>query len=477
MKETILSAGIDIGTSTTQMVFSEIRIENIASLVSVPRLKIMGKQVIHASDIYFTPLLSATEIDGRKIRTLLQQEYTKAGVSPAQVKTGAVIITGETARKSNAAQVLETLSGLAGEFVVATAGPALEGIIAGKGANAHALSKEKGAVVANLDIGGGTTNIAVFRNGEVIDTACLDIGGRLVRFSDCSGRIEFCTAKINAFAGSLGIRVQKGAVLDRNGIEKLAEAMTGILEQVLGIAPRTRQLDVMKTDKVLTLDYSIDYLSFSGGVADCLNRPADSDPFAFGDMGVFLGNAIAGSKRLGILPVLPAKETIRATVVGAGSHTTDISGSTVTFCDDVLPVRNVPILKLSAEDEAVPISDWGKVIARKLDWFSLKEENQMPAIAFKGPDAIGFDELQTLSDSIIAGMNKVMSLEAPLMVIVENDLAKALGQALSARLGRRKQVICIDTVKVENGDYVDIGKGLANGRVVPVIVKTLVFGY
>ncbi|MCG8620228.1 MAG: ethanolamine ammonia-lyase reactivating factor EutA, partial [Desulfobacterales bacterium] len=145
MKETILSVGIDIGTSTTQLVFSEIRIENMASMVSIPRLKIMDKQVVHESEIYTTPLVSAREIDGRGVREIVEKEYARAGIKPDQVGTGAVIITGETARKSNAAQVLSTLSGLAGEFVVATAGPSLEGIIAGKGANAHAESKDRGA--------------------------------------------------------------------------------------------------------------------------------------------------------------------------------------------------------------------------------------------------------------------------------------------------------------------------------------------
>ena len=479
MQETVLSVGIDIGTSTTQLVFTEIRIQNMASMVSIPRIQIMGKKVIHESRIHFTPLLSSKEIDGKKVRSLVENEYQRANILPEQVKTGAVIITGETARKSNAAQVLSTLAGLAGEFVVATAGPALEGIIAGKGAGAHAYSRDKGAVVANLDIGGGTTNIGVFRNGEPIDTACLDIGGRLVRFSDKDGTVAYASDKIRTLGGHLGIDIVQGMVLSSVQIKTLVNGMADILAQCLGLAPATPDLEVMATDRPLRLDYTVDFLTFSGGVADCMSQANQGTPdmFAFEDLGLFLGQAIEGSCLTDRIPRLAAKETIRATVVGAGSHTTDISGSTITFSDAVLPLQNVPVLKLSCEDESVPVSQWADIIAQKLAWFDLGEEKQAPALAFKGPAAPGFDEIQAMALSIVSGMERVMDLATPLIVVMENDLAKALGQALRAALAGKKEVVCIDTIKVENGDYIDIGKGLANGRVVPVIVKTLVFGY
>ncbi|WDP90323.1 MAG: ethanolamine ammonia-lyase reactivating factor EutA [Desulfobacter sp.] len=483
MEDNILSVGIDIGTSTTQLVFSQIKLQNMANVFSVPRITIMEKELVFTSDIHETPLVSAKEIDGPKVRSMVEAEYTRAGITPDQVGTGAVIITGETARKSNAAQVLDTLSGLAGEFVVATAGPALEGIIAGKGAGAHTVSKERGAVVANLDIGGGTTNIAVFCNGEVIDTSCMDIGGRLVKFSDRTGKVSYASKKAQLLARSLGISLEPGQVLTQSGIHTLAQGMAGILEQSLGTALRSRVLPEMATDKLLKLDYDIDYITFSGGVAECMNQDKinpdnrNMDPFAFGDLGIYLGRALAASSLPEKLTVLAAKETIRATVVGAGSHTTSISGSTVTFAEEALPVQDVPVLKLSKEDEAAPYEQWADIISQKVNWFALRGEDLMPALAFKGPVAPGFDEIQTMARSIIAGMDAVMTLSAPLMVVVENDLAKALGQALRAQLAGKKKVICIDSVAVENGDYIDIGKGLANGNVVPVIVKTLVFGY
>lgn len=477
MKEIVLSVGIDIGTSTTQLVFSEICIENMASMVSVPRLQIMEKRLVYTSEIHYTPLLSAKEIDGEKIRSLVELEYQKAGIATEQVQTGAVIITGETARKDNAARVLENLSGLAGDFVVATAGPALEGIIAGKGAQAHLESKNRGAVVANLDIGGGTTNIAVFKNGEILDTCCLDIGGRLLRFADSSATLEYASTKIKLLAERLGLPLSIGQRPHDSTLTSLAAAMAEILEQAIGIGAKSTLLKEMATDKLLRLNYPIDYVTFSGGVADCIAKASTAEPFAYNDLGPYLGKAIAESEIPRVKTILQAKETIRATVVGAGSHTTDISGSTVSFSDNWLPLQNVPILKLTPEDEKRPFAAWSEIIAQKLQWFDLKEGKQAPALAFKGPQRIGFDEIQELAAALTKGMATVLSQPVPLIVVIENDLAKALGQALQALTGPLQPIICLDTIKVENGDYIDIGKGIGNGKVVPVIVKTLVFGY
>ena len=120
MHEIIKSVGIDIGTSTTQLIFSELTIENEASNYVVPRINIVDKKVTYRSKIYFTPLLDQKTIDAEKVKEIIEKEYQDAGMKPEDLSTGAVIITGETARKQNANVVLDTLSNLAGDFVVAT---------------------------------------------------------------------------------------------------------------------------------------------------------------------------------------------------------------------------------------------------------------------------------------------------------------------------------------------------------------------
>jgi len=109
----ILSVGIDIGTSTTQLVFSRLTMQNTSGYFSVPRVSIVDKQVIYKSQVYLTPLATPILIDGEAVRDLVAAEFRKAGFSPADVDTGAVIITGESARKENAALVLDKLSSFA----------------------------------------------------------------------------------------------------------------------------------------------------------------------------------------------------------------------------------------------------------------------------------------------------------------------------------------------------------------------------
>ncbi|WP_432663239.1 ethanolamine ammonia-lyase reactivating factor EutA [Wukongibacter baidiensis] len=477
MREHILSVGIDIGTSTTQLVFSRITVENTASIASVPRIKIVDKEVTYRSDIYFTPLISLTSIDGKRVRSIIEDEYERADIRPEDVDTGAVIITGETARKENAREVLNTLSGLAGDFVVATAGPDLEGIIAGKGANAEKISKEKSCTVVNLDIGGGTTNIAVFKNGEVIDTACLDIGGRLIKLNQDTLEVTYISPKLKKLGECINLKISEGKRLTLDALNKLTARMAEILEEILGVKPKSPELDLMLTGHDLRRDYDINYVSFSGGVADFIYGEEQSGLFEYGDIGIILGQRIKDSKITREKEIVESAETIRATVVGAGTHTTDISGSTITFDEEVLPLKNIPILKLTKEDERQSLSKLSSTISNKLKWFRLEDDKQQVALAIKGVKNASFETIQELSNCIIRGMKEILELNLPLVIIVEHDIAKALGQSLKAGLNYKKNVVCIDSVMVENGDYVDIGNSIANGKVVPVIVKTLLFSY
>ena len=130
-----------MGTTTTQLIVSKLQVQNQASSFAVPELQITDRQVVYTSPVYFTPLIGQDLVDGEGVARLVKEEYQKAGITPEQVDTGAVIITGETSRKENARAVLEGLSTLAGDFVVATAGPDLESVLAAKGAGAAELSR------------------------------------------------------------------------------------------------------------------------------------------------------------------------------------------------------------------------------------------------------------------------------------------------------------------------------------------------
>lgn len=475
MAEKMLSVGIDIGTSTTQLVLSELHIENMASAFTIPRISITDKDVIFKSDIIFTPILTNNLIDADAIKQFVDQQYQQAGIRKDDIQTGAIIITGETVRKENSRNVAEALSGYAGDFVVATAGPDLESIIAGKGAGAYSYSLDHHTTTTNFDIGGGTTNLVMFHDGDIIDTACFDIGGRLIKV-DKQGKINYISPKWKTIIQKEGLQIQEGRQIDTTEVNKLLTIIVQVLENALAVGDKSPYYDLLITNKALETRRQNKVISFSGGVADYINSNHYDDLFRYGDIGLMLGKKIAKSQLFNHFQAIKSIETIRATVVGAGSHTTDISGSTITYKDQILPLQNIPVLKLSKEDEEWTANQQlAEVIQSKLKWFETEEEQQLIGLAFDGLQNPSFAYIQEIAAAIVKGMAKIIEKNDPLIILVKEDMAKALGHSLYAQLPDHYPFICIDSVHVRNGDYIDLGNPIADGSVLPVVVKTLVF--
>ncbi len=456
MEQQLLSVGIDIGTSTTQLIFSNLTVKNTASAFNMPKVSITEKEIVYKSKIYFTPLIDDKTINCDEIKKIIEKEYESAKVKKEAIDTGAVIITGETARKENAGEVLQTLSGFAGDFVVATAGPDLESIISGKGAGAAEYSKINKKSVLNIDIGGGTSNFALFKNGDVTDTGCMNVGGRLIKL-DANGRITYVSPVLAGIYKNLHI----GETLSKQKAQEITDLMTTALMQGANLIPRDGLFDHFVTNKGIDENCHTDCICFSGGVSDVVYNQNYNDIFEFGDIGVLLGNSILKSDLCKKYKLIKPTETIRATVVGAGTHTTEISGSTITYTADALPLKNMPVLKLTDEDE----DDFENAISKKLKWF----EGENVALSFKMTKPATFLNVSKYAESIL---NSAGNLN-PIVVVTEKDVAKALGQTLQSKT--KMPVVCIDSVKLSEGDYIDIGRPIAGGMAVPVVIKTLVF--
>ncbi|MCL2684538.1 MAG: ethanolamine ammonia-lyase reactivating factor EutA, partial [Synergistaceae bacterium] len=300
------------------------------------------------------------------------------------------------------------------------------------------------------------------------------IGGRLVRVE--GGRVTYIADNIAALCSDSGIRLSVGDRADETLLFTLAKVMAEMLEMSLGLREKSKMYPRMLTGgRDFVIPSPITDLCFSGGVADHIySDSADSTPFLHGDIGVLLGRAIRESRALaGVKRFIP-NETIRATVVGAGTHITEISGSTIDYDVELLPLKNLPILKLTPEDErdSESIRD---AISKKLEWFSFEGEIQSAAISITGKRSPGFLEVQENARAILSGAAKMLEAGHPLVVVSENDMAKALGNTLRACMTRRCPLVSIDSITVKDGDYIDIGRPVASGNVLPVIVKTLLF--
>lgn len=447
MSEVLLSVGLDVGTTTTQLIVSKLTIENRASGFAVPEMDITQRSVLYKSPVYFTPLVEESLVDGWKIREIVEREYQKAGITRDTVDTGAIIITGETSRKENARTVLEALSDLAGDFVVATAGPDLESVLAAKGAGAVSYSAQTGKTVLHMDIGGGTSNLALIREGKIVRTGCLNVGGRLVKFHP-DGTIFYVSPVLQGLSGlRVGERPAEGQ------LRALAELLTRTLEMAAGCRGETellRRLSTVEAGTPWKPPKEDLVLSFSGGVADCIREQYSAEQF--GDLGPLLGQCIRGSSLCRGTYIL-GNEPIRATVIGAGCHSAQLSGSTVFYQNVRFPIKNAAVVPVSE------VSQVGELLARQ----------EGPAIvAMVGMASPSYREIAALADAL------VQQTPGELLLCLEQDMAKALGQALALRLPKDARILCIDRVKADAGSYLDIGAPVEHA--LPVVVKTLVLG-
>ena len=441
MPETLLSVGLDVGTTSTQLIVSRLAVENRAGSFSVPEMDITQRQVLYKGQVHFTPLLDENRVDAEALGKLVDEEYSNAMIRREDVDTGAIIITGETSRKENARAVLSQLSGYAGDFVVATAGPDLESVLAAKGAGAVALSRDRGKTVLHMDIGGGTSNLSLIRDGKIEKTGCLNVGGRLIKLDE-SGKIYYVSPVLRQISD-----LKVGDTPTMGQLEELCEILTQALEMAAGLRTVTSLLTQLSTleAQAWTPPEEQVVVSFSGGVADCIETQGDW--LQFGDLGRILGKKIResllcqGEYALG-------NETIRATVIGAGCHSTQLSGSTVYYRNLQFPLKNLRVVVV--EDE---IPD---------------ESAEEPSVLFlRGIPTPKYADVAALARRIVDARRL-----GPVLVCVEVDMAKALGQCLAGILPPDREILCIDRVRLSSESYLDVGAPV--GPALPVVVKTLV---
>lgn len=477
-KTAILSVGIDVGTSTTQVVFSKLQMDNAGGYFSVPRVAIVDKEVVYKSEIYMTPLKTDVLIDTEALRDIVAAEFRKAGYRPEDTDSGAVIITGESARKENSDAVLRSLSDFAGDFVVSAAGPDMESLIAGKGSGAWQYSMDHHCRVANLDIGGGTTNVVLFEDGETLARGCLDIGGRLICMNP-QGIITKVSPAAAVMAQAAGVSVSVGDRCDELKLTAVTRQMAAALNAYLGVG--TKDIDaILRQIKTpgssdFPVPEKVQAVFFSGGVADLIYHES-ADTWAYGDIGVLLGRAIRESRLFTDFQKMEPGETIRATVVGAGTYTTTISGSTITYSDDIFPLKNIPVIKLDEELQEACFAGETEPVIRRIQWVLGQNDEEHFILAMPGKRNPGYTEMKRAAASIRQIMDRVQPSGEPILLVIESDIAKAMGQMIRQQPDLKRQVVAIDSIHVEDGEYVDMGKPMMNGMVIPVVVKTLIFG-
>jgi ethanolamine utilization protein EutA len=472
----MISVGIDIGTTTTQVILSQLTLVDVARPGQVPRIDISNRIVLAKSEIFFTPLVDAETINAEELARIIKEEYRKAAINPVDVETGAVIITGETAKKKNADQVLNTISELAGDFVCTVAGPNVESMIAGKGSGAAEYSRQNFTVVTNIDIGGGSANNAVFKQGKMVASSAMNFGGRIIILNPQSGRIEHISQPGQWILDALGLRYSTGDFPSLADLTKITDH----------IADLTIQLIEGKTSKLaeklyLTAPASLSRMDgvimFSGGVGFYFYDPIEirsiMDAAIHGDIGPLLAQSLRRHEDIRKMNVVRPAETLRATVLGASSQTVTLSGSTIWAEESILPLKNLPVIHPSINGSTPDGHAFTDAVKEAASRWDLDFHSAHFVLALDINHFLDFDHLNHISEMLI-DFCKLLQENRPLIVVIQRDYAQALGQLIKEHIGSRPLLV-IDQVGIEEGDYIDIGLPLMDGRVVPLTVKTLVF--
>jgi ethanolamine utilization protein EutA len=479
--QSIISVGIDIGTSTTKFIVSHLKYAKVSSHFSLPRYEIVERKIVYESPMYSTPLKEKRdEIDLKTLVLWLEEQYKKAGVNISEVKSGAVIITGETATKKNAESILHYLAEKSGDFVVAIAGASLEALLAGKGSGAFLRSKEVKGTVANIDIGGGTANVALFRRGKVLGTITYHVGGRLIEL-DQNGEITFISPSIQPWLHSKNYRLQVKKKICFEEMQHIVQEMCrDMLSSLTGQKP-IRLDDSLIHSTSFQVIPPIDEVMISGGIGQLLEKEAPKtiyDTAVYGDIGPLLAHEVVKAIENCSLKLIKATQTSRATVIGAGMQSTEISGATIHVAASRLPIRNLPIMVIELNNEQIKNRDYvyEQIKHEMIEWKQyFQGEQEIPfAIHIRGISYCSYAVLKEVAKILFSLYEKYFPRNPVLVVICENDIAKALGQLLVLQSKNKVDIISIDQVVVEQGDYIDIGETI-NQSMVPVVIKTLAF--
>jgi ethanolamine utilization protein EutA len=472
---TLVTVGIDIGSSGTQVIFSRINLRRYGEDLT-SRYYVVSRETLFQSPVALTPYASDERIDDVALGAIIEEAYAAAGVAPRDIDTGVVILTGEALRRENAEAIAALLAEQGGDFVTATAGHHMESMLAAYGSGASKLSYDQSKRILNVDIGGGTTKLGIVENGDVTVTAALHIGGRLQVVDDI-GRLVRLDPAGKFHARQAGFFWSRGDVLSPPQLDKVAASMADLLVAALTQRPLPHALEPLYLTDPIADFGRIDGIMFSGGVGEYVYGREDRD---FGDMGRRLGRAIRARIDAGALPwpLLPAGECIRATALGASEYSVQLSGNTsyISKPGELLPRRNLQVLQPSYVcEESIDADELAKAIRAHFTAFDLIEGEGEVALALRWRGAPSYERILAFAEGIRHGLATTIERRKPLYIMLDGDVAQTLGAILREELLIESEILAIDGLVLRDFDYIDLGRIRMPSFTVPVTIKSLLF--
>lgn len=466
------TVGIDIGSSTSHLLFARVTLKRLAHDLS-SRFTVIDRQVLWRSPITLTPFLPDGSIDAHALAHFIHDAYHEAGLRRSDIDSGAVILTGEAIKRKNARAIDEIFAAESGKFVCATAGHKMECTLAAHGSGATALSRRRRQCGLHVDVGGGTTKLALIDRGEILGVAAFAVGGRLLAH-DASGAWTRIDASAHRVAQALGIEASPASFADAAVRLAVARRLATIVVDQIVAAP----LDALGQDLELTepLPRVVEpaFITFSGGVAEYIYGRESAD---YGDIARLLAGEIVKQIKARVsIPVVEPMERIRATVIGASQFTVQVSGKTIYLPDaSVLPVHNVPVVHLGIElPQRIDSEEIARAFARQAELLDVAPDARL-ALGFAWHGEPDHPRLLAMAQAIMRFAAPTGGRDQTLFLMIDGDVAASLGRILHDELGLDGRIVSIDGIQLRELDFVDVGELLDPPGVVPVVIKSLLF--
>lgn len=465
----LVSVGVDIGSSTSHLVFSRIVLERLDN-----RYIVAEREVVHESEVLLTPYLDDQSIDAAALGAFIERQYELAQVNPQAIDTGALILTGVAVRRSNARAIADLFAAQAGKFVSVSAGDALETTLAAFGSGAAARSIREAARVMNIDIGGGTSKIAVCEDGELAGMTAADVGARIVSF-DPEGRVRRIEEAGHRFAAEVGLRLELGARPDPVLLEKMVGRMADRLFDIVSNGELGSETSALLRIDPLPPGRAPDVVTFSGGVSEYIYGHQAQ---GYGDLGPQLAQAILQRVKAWGPRIEQPEQGIRATVVGASQYTIQVSGATIYVePHDVLPLKNTQVIvpALALAGEILDSAAIAAAVRGALRRFDLQHGERAVALCYRWQESATFARMDAFCRGVVEGLSVLLERGLPLVLVGEGDIGGLIGIHCKEELKLRNPIVSIDGVTLKDFDFVDIGALLDTSGAVPVVIKSLVF--
>ena len=473
----LISMGLDVGSSGTQVVFTRLEMRGPGEHRALRR-QAKARETLYMSPVALTPLGADDRIDEDRLWAIVSRAFEEAGLTPDDIETGVVILTGAAAARTNAQAIAHRIAEEVGELVCAAAGDHMEAMLAAYGSGAVAASAQgAGRRILNIDIGGATTKFALADNGRVIATAALQIGGRLMAV-DVDNTITRLDPAGADHAARSAVAWRKGDKARPEDMARVAQGMAQGLVAALVERPLSAEVAALFVTEPIGDFGAIDEVMVSGGVAEYVYGREKRD---FGDLGWRLGRAFRKLLDDGALPwpLAAPGECIRATALGASEHSVQISGQTIYISDHaaLLPRRNLQVIQPDfVFGERVDAGALARAIHQRRGAFGLSDAASSFALAFRWRGSPDYDRLRAFAEGVLAGMADRVETGAPIYLMLEGDAAQSLGAILAQDLASPCDLLVIDGIVLRDFDFVDIGRLRLPSNTVPVTIKSLLFG-